>query len=65
MPLVGARRAIYGVIYGDRLIAIKGTMLAVSGAIEVYELGNGTAGVWSQVVVISGSKHGCTSLSDK
>ena len=47
MPLVGAGSAVYGVVYGDGLIAIKGTALAFGGAVEIYKFCYCAAGVWS------------------
>ena len=46
MPLVGVGCAVYGVVYGDGLIAIKGAALAVGGAVKIGEFGNSAAGVW-------------------
>ena len=65
MTLVGAGCAVYGVVDGDRLIAVKGAALAVGGAVKSGEFGNGAAGISRQIVVIFCSKHGVTSLSDK
>lgn len=33
-PLVGAGSPVYGVVYGDRLSAIKGAMLTISRAVK-------------------------------
>ena len=37
MPLVGAGSAVYVVGDGDRLVAVKGTALAVGGTIKIGE----------------------------
>ena len=39
MSLVGVGCAAYGVVYDDGLIAIKGTTLAVGGAVKSGEFG--------------------------
>ena len=64
-PLVDVGSAVYVVGDGDRLVAIKGTMLAVGGAGKIGEFGNGAAGISRQVVIVFCGKHGVTSLSDK
>ena len=46
MTLVGVGCAVYGVVYGDRLIAIKGAALAVSGAVKIGKFGNRAPGIW-------------------
>ena len=65
MPLVGAGYAVYCVVDGDRLIAVKGAALAFGGAVKIDEFCYGAAGVWSKVVIVFCGKHGVTSLSDK
>ena len=57
MTLVGAGCAVYGVVDGDRLIAVKGAALAVGGAVKIGEFGYGASGIWCKVVVIFCVKH--------
>ena len=40
MPLVGAGSAVYVVGDGDRLVTVKGTALAIGGAVKIGEFGN-------------------------
>ena len=46
MTLVGVGCAVYGVVYGDGLIAIKGAALAVGGAVEIGKFCYCAAGIW-------------------
>ena len=46
MPLVGVGCAVYGVVDGDRLIAVKGAALALGGAVKIDEFGYGASGIW-------------------
>ena len=65
MTLVGVGRADYGVVDGDRLIAVKGAALALGGAVKIDEFGYGASGIWCKVVVIFCVKHLITPLLHK
>ena len=65
MPLVSVRNVVYVIGYSDRLVAIKGAMLTISGAVKPVKFGNRTARVRGQIIIVFCGKHGVTSLSDE